>query len=227
MVEQMLPAMAEELSKMLGETWGYWLICVICLIAVTIFRSPWFIGLVGERAVRTGLRKRLGEQEYCALHDVTLQIQDKTTQIDHLVFSQYGVFVVETKNMKGWIYGGPRQRTWTQKIYRRNHKFQNPLFQNYGHVKAVSEVLGLDEDHIHSVVVFVGASTFKTEMPNNVVKGGRRMAQYIKSFKEPVFSADEVSKLVLTIVEKRLPPTLKTHREHVKNVRGRKAMQQK
>jgi hypothetical protein len=45
--------------------------------------------------------------------------------------SRYGVFVIETKNMKGWIFGDPQQKTWTQKIYRHTTKFQNPLLQNY------------------------------------------------------------------------------------------------
>ncbi|MGR5279715.1 nuclease-related domain-containing protein, partial [Vibrio rotiferianus] len=87
---------------------------------------------------------------------------------DHIVVSKYGIFVVETKNMKGWIFGSARQRQWTQKIYRHSSKFQNPLHQNYKHIKALETLLGCSEEHLHSVIVFIGDSTFKTEMPPNV-----------------------------------------------------------
>ncbi len=50
--------------------------------------------------------------------NVSLPTEDGTTQIDHVLVSEFGVFVVETKNMKGWIFGGPHQRCLAQEIYR-------------------------------------------------------------------------------------------------------------
>jgi hypothetical protein len=55
------------------------------------------------------------------------------------------VFVVETKNMKGWIFGSATQPFWTQKIFRSNYKFQNPLHQNYKHVKTLQALPGLGD----------------------------------------------------------------------------------
>jgi len=52
--------------------------------------------------------------------------------------------------MKGWIFGGPHQRFWTQKIYRSNHKFQNPLPQNYKHVKTLQTLLGLGDHQMQT-----------------------------------------------------------------------------
>jgi len=63
------------------------------------------------------------------------------------------------------------QNIWTQKIYKHSIKFQNPLYQNYKHVKTIQSLLGLNDQQVHSVVVFVGESTFKTEMPENVTYG--------------------------------------------------------
>lgn len=51
--------------------------------------------------------------------------------------SRFGIFAIETKNMQGWIFGSKRQAEWTQKIYKRTFKFQNPLRQNYKHTKAL------------------------------------------------------------------------------------------
>lgn len=68
---------------------------------------------------------------YVRFHDVMLPTPDGTTQIDHVFVSRFGVFVVETKNMAGWIFGSERGRRWTQVLPGgRKTSFQNPLRQN-------------------------------------------------------------------------------------------------
>ena len=64
------------------------------------------------------------------VHNVILPGRDGTTQIDHVVVSIYGLFVIETKNMDGWIFGSAEQRTWRQQFFKKKFKFQNPLRQN-------------------------------------------------------------------------------------------------
>jgi restriction system protein len=83
---------------------------------------------------------------------VTLPTEDGTTQIDHVIVSRYGVFVIETKNLKGWIFGSPQQKTWTQKIYRHTTKFQNPLHQDYKHTQTLQAALELDPEKIFPVI---------------------------------------------------------------------------
>lgn len=83
------------------------------------------------------------------------------------------IFVIETKNMEGWIFGDAKSRRWTQNLYGKKLPFQNPLDQNYRHTKALEEFLGLPASHFHSVVCFVGDTCeLKTEMPPNVICGG-------------------------------------------------------
>lgn len=113
-------------------------------------------------------RLMLDKGTYHRVHNVTLPTRDGTTQIDHILVSCFGVFVLETKNMRGWIFGGEKQAQWTQKLYKHTLKFQNPLRQNFKHVKVIEATLQIPPDMIHSVVVFVGGSTFKTDMPSNV-----------------------------------------------------------
>ena len=79
--------------------------------------------------------------------------------------------------------------------------------------------MGLDEQQVHSVIVFVGDSTFKTEMPENVTYGGG-YARYIKSKKTPVLTASQVVEIVNKIEQGRLVPSFKTSREHVKHVKN-------
>ncbi|HCE1777769.1 TPA: NERD domain-containing protein [Vibrio parahaemolyticus] len=194
------------------------------LLIVSVFKSRWLKGVFGEFLVNRLLSK-LPESDYTLIKDVTLPTSDGTTQVDHIVVSKYGIFVVETKNMKGWIFGSARQKQWTQKIYRHSSKFQNPLHQNYKHIKALETLLGCSEEHLHSVVVFIGDSTFKTEMPPNVTYA-RGSIRYIQKFNEVVFSDKDYARLTESINQIKLKRGVITdlkHRKHVKEVVTSKA----
>lgn len=196
----------------------WWVIPLV--LAASILRSPWAKGHMGEWLVRFMLRWRLDKATYFPLHNVTLTTPDGSTQIDHVLVSRFGIFAIETKNMQGWIFGGERQSEWTQKIYKRTFKFQNPLRQNYKHTKALEATLQVPELAIHSVIVFVGGSTFKTEMPANVTYGGG-CVRFILSFTEPVFDDQQVQHLVQQLQTGRLAPTRATHNAHVQQLKER------
>ena len=107
-----MPDIAQLLgSKLIGALW--WIIPLIVLVQA--LRSPWFKGHVREWIVHLSARLLLPSNRYASFRNVTLPTPDGTTQIDHIFVSQFGVFVVETKNMKGWIFGSERQAQWTQK----------------------------------------------------------------------------------------------------------------
>lgn len=194
----------------------YWLIPVMLLIG--FLKSPTVKGWLGELALRIFSRLTLPKETYRRLYNVTLPTPDGTTQIDHIFVSPYGIFVVETKNMKGWIFGSEKQSQWTQRIYKRSYKFQNPLRQNYKHTKAIENLLDVPPETIHSVVCFVGDSRFKTPMPDNVTHG-LGSVRYIKSFKTKVFSDQEMQQIVDDLQAGRKNDTRETHREHVANLR--------
>lgn len=102
-------------------------------------------------------------------------------------------------------------------------KFQNPLRQNYRHIKALSEFLGLPEGKFHSVVMFWGESEFKTEMPPSVMSKG--YATYIKSKADILFSDEEVGQFVEALQTGRLPTGLlkgmTTRRQHLDSLKER------
>ncbi len=208
--------MPNILGMFLEKLW--WLLPL--LIIVSTLKTPWFKGLFGEWLVKISAKYLLDKEIYHAIHNVTLETPDGTTQIDHVFVSQYGIFVVETKNYTGWIFGSEHQPTWTQKIYKTSHKFQNPLRQNYKHLKALEAALDIPIDKLHSVIVFVGGSTFKTDMPANVTYAGGYI-RYIKLFTSPVITEPELQMTLSLIQTKRLKPSFKTNREHVKNVQVR------
>jgi hypothetical protein len=189
------------------------------VVLLGILRSSWFKGKTGEFKVNLSVKFFLDKNTYHLIKDVTLPTEDGTTQIDHLIVSVYGIFVLETKNLSGWIFGNENQRQWTQKIYKNSYKFQNPLHQNYKHVKTLQTLLSLNDEQMYSVVVFVGDSTFKTDMPNNVTEGGRYI-KYIKSKQVPVLTVEQVSEIIDKIQSGRLVQSFNTNREHVKHLKS-------
>lgn len=73
-------------------------------------------GALGEKRVASIL-KRLPEDRYKVINNLLINNNGFTSQIDHVVISVYGIFVIETKAYKGWIYGSESSDYWTQNIY--------------------------------------------------------------------------------------------------------------
>lgn len=103
--------------------------------------GPKIKGFLGELQVRSTLWK-LPRDEYKTLNDLMLRTKSgDTSQIDHVVVSPYGIFVVETKNYKGELIGGEYDAVWYQHIGNRYLERHNLLQQNRGHVKAIEQAL--------------------------------------------------------------------------------------
>lgn len=137
--------------------------------AIGIHRR-WRIKNSGEALVRYSLEEYCENNNAHVLNCVTLCLEDgSTTQIDHILVSTKGIFVIETKHYKGWIFGNAKSKAWAQIIYKNKYTFQNPLLQNYKHVKAVQNIFEfLESRFIHNIVVFSGESIFKTPRVDNV-----------------------------------------------------------
>lgn len=191
-------------------------------ILSALMRSAWFKGMLGEAILKLSAYLLLDAKVYRRFHNVTLMTDDGSTQIDHVFVSRFGVFVVETKNLKGWIFGQADQPMWTQKLYRNSYRFQNPLRQNYKHIRAIEAALSLLPEQVFSVVVFVGGSSFKTPMPPNVTYGAG-CARYILSYQQVLFTDAQVNELCAAIEAGRLTPSFKTSRAHVQNLKDRHA----
>lgn len=194
----------------------YWYFIPI-FILIAFLKTPFFKGFIGEVIINFATTLFLDKSIYHLIKNVTFPTEDGSTQIDHIIVSKYGIFVVETKNMKGWIFGGEHQKTWTQTIYKHKTKFQNPLHQNYKHVKTLENALNIEPEKIFSVIVFVGDATFKTPMPENV-NYPRGYLNYIKSKNTVLLSDAEVQETIRTIESGRFERSFKTNRKHVKHV---------
>ena len=99
----------------------------------------------------------------------------KTTEVDIIMFHSKGLFVIESKNYSGWIFGHERQKMWTQTLpisYGESHKerFYNPIMQNATHVRSIRRLVD-DRIPIYSVIAFSDKCTLKkvTVKSNNII----------------------------------------------------------
>lgn len=88
------------------------------------------------------------------------------TEIDVIMVHTSGIYVFESKNYAGWIFGDERDRQWTQSLMSKDRTqiknyFFNPLKQNRIHMRALRAVIGYDKRPIYSVVVFTDRSVLK------------------------------------------------------------------
>ncbi len=150
-------------------------------------------GYSGELKTRLAQKLFLDSERYHVFNNIIIQSESRSTQIDHVIVSKYGIFVVETKNKDGWIYGSSNDEQWTQVFYQKKFKFQNPLWQNYLHTKSLAEFLGIGHGKMHSVVIFWGKCQFKTQMPENILN--KKYTGYIKNKKQILLSNDEVNRI--------------------------------
>lgn len=208
-------------STLFANLW--WVVLIFIGIGLLQFFKPYLKGKFGELAVSSHVKRYLKE-DYILLNNCTLP-DDRagTTQIDHILISPYGIFVIETKNFKGWIFGGERQKNWTQQLYKKRYTFQNPLHQNYKHEKVLRTVLEdlVDIEHIHSVIVFMPDCEFKTQMPANVFKGAS-WVDYVKSFDTEVINRMRMQRIRRRIEKEVLEKSWKTDRIHIENLKKRK-----
>jgi len=175
----------------------------------------------GEARLSRALQKRFAAPDYHLLNHVTLRLKDETTQIDHVLVSRFGIFVIETKDYNGWIFAGADDRFWTQVFYRIKFRFQNPIRQNYRHVRAIQELLDfLPADVIRPAVVFTGDAEFRTAIPNGVFTL-EEFLTYVEDQTAEVMSINRVQFCVGRLETVRLSISMATDVEHVEGLRRR------
>lgn len=209
-------------SKLIGAMpWWVWLLlaaAVAVKVLGMLMKTARFKGWRGEKIVGGRLRKGLGEG-YIVLDDIYLPTSEgRTTQIDHVVISQFGIFAVETKMWTGWIFGDRDSPKWTQCVHRKKNSFQNPIRQNYRHICELARNLGIGQEYFRGVVAITGDCEFKTKMPEGVVFS-RKAAEYIRSFNEAIIKASQVKEIAAAIVEWNNSISAELRANHVKNLK--------
>ena len=186
-------------------------------VAAIVLSTPVVKGKIGEAKVSRRLKKLAKKKGGQIFDNVIIPgDNDKTSQIDHIYVCKYGVFVVETKNYAGRIYGTDGQLEWTQVLaYGHNkNKLYNPVKQNATHIGRLRDILKLDVAFF-SVIVFVKANIDNVD--SDYVYSIRDL-KYLLSDMEEILSDSHVEEISNVINEYKLHPA-KTDREHVKEVK--------
>lgn len=147
--------------KLLLET----IILIILCVLLKIY-YPKIRGFMGEFWVKLELGK-LPKNQYIILNDIMIKDEKGTHQIDHLVLSKFGIFVIEMKNYYGLIKGKELDDKWCQCLGKTKNYFINPIHQNYGHIKSLSNLLNLDDRYFISIICF--SNQAKIDIKSNTI----------------------------------------------------------
>jgi hypothetical protein len=153
----------------------------------------------GEREVAHILSEGLDYKDYYIFNNLTIPSDNNgSSQIDHLVVSRFGIFVIESKDYKGWIFGNKDQDDWTQSLPGGKNKFnfQNPIHQNWSHIMSLRSLMPIiPEKDFYSIVVFTGDCEIKTDSIENVVYADD-LIKSIKRYKEDRLSLDNIHSVI-------------------------------
>jgi restriction system protein len=175
--------------------------------------SSEFKGFEGEQTVVAMMYGFLDREKYYFFNDLILPKDEGTTQIDHLIVSEYGIFIIETKNMKGSIYGNPYEKTWIQWLADGKHPFQNPFHQNYKHKKCIEELLKIESDVYFDVIVFMECAKFPKGQPDHVFYP-KELIRFVKSQTKTVLSGNEIERILSVLESSIIEPSFEAEKRH-------------
>lgn len=192
----------------------FW-IFIILVFFTTIFYKQ-IAGFLGEFFVKTELNK-LPKENYLILNNIMINSSKGTNQIDHIVISKYGIFVIETKNYAGLITGNEYKDKWTQHLGKNKYYFHNPIHQNYAHIKALESILHLNEDKFISIICMTNQSKIKVNAKN--VTNTCNIINLIQSYKNEILNINLLNEIKHKIENSNIIDK-KTRTKHVKTIRN-------
>lgn len=192
------------------------IILIVALFVLFKIMMPSIKGKLGESKV-SAMLSFLPHDKYKVIDNVFIKSGDRSVQIDHIVVSIYGIFVIETKNYKGWITGFEYSEQWTKNMYGKKYSFYNPIRQNRSHINALRKVLGFSEDKFIPIIAFSGASDLKVNTTTPVIYISQ-INQKIKTYTSPKFNADDLNNIVKQIISISAESNV-SKQEHIKNIK--------
>ncbi len=179
----------------------FWFLLILAISFVILsilgpFLGTKWVGDKGERAVSRRLWF-LPKKKYFVINDLLIQkAPDRTAQIDHVVVSPYGIFVIETKNIYGYIHGTDTSSHW-QRYWRKNNlSFQNPIQENQTHINALSKVLAqFPNAQFTSVIAFSPRAQLQVQVSTANVMSWRKVFFFILRQKNPIIPLEEAEQI--------------------------------
>ena len=182
-------------------------------------------GQMSEKEVSLLLGKT-NFKDYYVINNYLIQLgEGKSSQIDHILINQHGIWVIETKTYSGKIYGSEQQQEWTQVLAygKEKHRFYNPIKQNATHIYHLRRIVGLDAP-IYSLVVFVTGDI--SDVDAEGVCDAQDMSMYIETHGASNITESKMATWYRLLVEQKRNVTI-TEEEHIQNVQTQQENLQK
>ena len=177
---------------------GYYILIIIAVILLRIILPS--KGKMAEKMVHHKLMDL--DDNYHVIDDALFLSNGRSTQIDHIVVSPYGIFVIETKGYAGWISGGDNNEYWTQNIYGNKTNFYNPIRQNAGHVRFLNYLLrDLGNIPIIPIVVFNNEARLNINVTQHIVVNRCYLSHAITQYRQVVISEELKQRIIARINE--------------------------
>ncbi len=172
------------------------LLPIVIFVAITQLKST--RGWWGEWTVSCILK--FLPKEYHVYADVKVYVNGRKCQIDHLIISPYGIFVIETKSYLGLTSGKSLDKKWRRSVLGKRYFTGNPLMQNQYHIDLLTQKLrqvpGFNDQWLKSVIVFCFGSKLKIhDNPDNVIMYSR-LYRYIRKFKNELISESSINEII-------------------------------
>lgn len=155
------------LVELLMKFWYLWILMILALI-LDLF-MPRIKGLLGEKSIEFYLSE-LDESKYEIINHLILKLEENIIQIDNIVVSNFGIFVIQAANYKGKIIGREFDENWQQRMHVKTEKLQNPICENNKHIQVLQQVLReFDEIKYIPIVTFTTNADLKVTSNTDVV----------------------------------------------------------
>lgn len=135
---------------------------------------------------------------YHVINDLLIRFGSyQSCQIDHVVVSTKGIFVIETKNLNGTIVGDGNKDYWTQYLGGKDFNLYNPEKQNNGHINCLKLLLrSVADKDFHSIVAFTNRSELKLRNLKGAVIHISQIRHHILQFQEPCIPEEKIPLIV-------------------------------
>lgn len=192
----------------------------------SFFKTIFDKGNYGEFLTFVKLEK-LGNQNKLLTNLYIPRDDGTTTEVDLVMISPTGIYVFESKNYSGWIFGDEKNKNWTQTLENgQKNRFYNPIWQNKAHINALKAVLNLNDDAFKSYIIFSERCTLKKiNVTSSNVKVIKR-DQLIKTIKKDIkdspelLTPEEVNQIYLSL-QKYANVDEVVKQEHIDNIKSK------
>ena len=186
---------ASEIKSLLVVSSPY-VIPALLIVCYIIFKL-----LVNSKRTNSSISAQLSalpEDEYTVLNDIMVKSYTGASQIDHVVVSSHGIFVIEVQNCHGEIVGKDTDQYWTWSTGKEKHRFFNPIRQNHAHIKALEMALNpVGKVPLISIVVFPSDCELASN-PLGVLPEDKLLAK-IQGYSKNVLTKTQIEVIIATL----------------------------